>query len=81
MLREIQVECYAGERGDERPRRVTIDGKEHLVEKLLFESLEESADCRLRVRRFKLRTLDGITLEVVKDANGNWYLKSEDSVS
>jgi hypothetical protein len=76
-LCSITVECYAGSRADERPRRVIIDGREHVVARLLEETLDESSDSKARRRRFKLLTDEGITLDVIRSGDGAWYLSPE----
>lgn len=76
-LRSITVECYAGSRADERPRRVIIDGREHVVARLLEETLDESSDSKARRRRFKLLTEEGITLDVIRSGDGAWYVSPE----
>jgi len=76
-LREIQVECYEGGRADERPRRVIIDGRTHIVARLLTESLHETKTSSDESRRFTLLTTEGIFLEVIRGANGRWYLQAE----
>jgi hypothetical protein len=74
-LRLIGVECYAGGRADERPRRLTIDGRQHTVARLLKESVEESRDDRQQTRRYKVLTDEGLVLEIVR-CDGDWYLDS-----
>jgi len=73
-LRAITVECYAGSRADERPRRVIIDGREHLVARLLEETLDESSDSKTQRRRFKVLTDEGIVLDVIRSGDGSWYM-------
>ena len=73
-LRAINVECYAGSRADERPRRVIIDGREHLVARLLEETLDESSDSKTQRRRFKVLTDEGIVLDVIRSGDGSWYM-------
>jgi hypothetical protein len=70
----ILVECYAGGRSDERPRKITIDGREHTIASLLAESVEESAVSRARTRRYRVLTLDGLVLEITRSGNGDWFL-------
>ena len=71
----IIVQCYAGARGDEHPRRVIINGREHLVTRLIEESVEESVDTRVRTHRYKVLTDAGTVLEVLH-ADDGWYLES-----
>ena len=75
--RQVQVECYAGGRADERPRRVKIDKREHTVARLLSSSVEQSLDRNEQVRRFRILTDEGLTLEIVRASDGNWYLERE----
>jgi len=72
----ISVECYAGARADERPRRIMIGGREHHVARLLGESVEETASGKARTRRFKVLTGDGLVLEILHASDGDWYLQS-----
>ena len=76
MPTQIRVECYAGGRSDERPRRVTIEDREHIVARLLRESLEESPKERERTRRYRVLTLEGVILEIVRTADGDWFLET-----
>lgn len=71
----IIVQCYAGARGDEHPRRIVIKGREHLVARLIGESVEESADTRVRTHRYKVLTDVGAVLEVLHSGD-DWYLDS-----
>ena len=70
----IRVECYAGGRSDERPRRLTIDNSVYVVACVLAESVEESFGTQSRARRFKVLTVEGLVLEVVRAPDGVWYL-------
>jgi hypothetical protein len=74
-LEPIKVECYAGGRANERPRRVVIDGREHTVARLIKESVEQSRD-RSLTRRYTVLTSDGLVLELISTEDGNWYLQS-----
>jgi hypothetical protein len=65
----VQVECYAGQRGEETPRRLRLDGRS--VE------LVEVLDCWLGVdhRYFKLRGDDGAVYILRHDtARGRWEM-------
>jgi hypothetical protein len=75
---EIQVECYAGGRAEETPRRITLDGQEHAVTRLLAETIEESAVTREQTRRYKVLTDQGKVLEIVRSSEGVWSLLSSD---
>ncbi len=66
---KIQVECYAGHRGEETPRRFHIDGRAIDVEEVL--------DCWLAPehRYFKLSGSDGATYILRHDSiSGYWDL-------
>ena len=75
--RPIKVECYAGGRAEETPRRIIIDGQVYLVARLLAESIEESLESKERTRRYKLLTDDGLTIEIKQLPDGQWYLISQ----
>jgi hypothetical protein len=65
----VQVECYAGHRGEQTPRRVRFDGR--TIE------LVELLDCWLAPdhRYFKLAGADGATYILRHDAaRGRWEL-------
>lgn len=72
----VQVDCYAGGRSDERPRRVRTGGKEHVVARLLSSSVEESSGSKDRTRRFRVLTEEGVILELTSTGDG-WYLDRE----
>jgi hypothetical protein len=73
-LRTIRVECYAGGRADETPRRISFDGRQHVVARLLAESIEESPASNQQTRRYKVQTDKGLVLEVVRMSDGTWGL-------
>jgi hypothetical protein len=73
----IQVECYAGSRADERPRRVCIKGRDYMVARLLSSSIEQSLMTNAPARRFRVVTEDGWQLDMVCTASGDWFLERE----
>ena len=74
-LREVTVECYAGGRADETPRRISIDGREHHVARLLDESVEEPLERNQQSRRrYRVLTDAGLVLELLRTNDGAWYL-------
>jgi hypothetical protein len=75
LMKQIQVECYAGGRADERPRRVVIDGRDQFIAKVLKSSVEESVASKERIRRFTVLTEEGIRLKIFQAA-GEWYLET-----
>ena len=65
----VRVECYAGHRGEETPRRLWFDGR--------AVALVEVLDCWLAPdhRYFKMRAEDGATYILRQDAaSGRWEL-------
>ncbi|MEW6206814.1 MAG: hypothetical protein AB1631_00500 [Acidobacteriota bacterium] len=73
-MRTVRVECYAGSRADERPRRVVIDGREHTVARILNTSIEESAATKERIRRYTVLTQEGMRLKIIQ-AGDEWFLE------
>ena len=71
--RSVKVECYSGGRADERPRRITIGGREHIVARLLAESIEESPSSNFQTRHYKLLTEGGEVLDVAVSSDGIWH--------
>jgi hypothetical protein len=53
---------------------VIIGGREHLVARLLEETLDESSDSKAQRRRFKVLTDEGIVLDVIRSGDGSWYM-------
>ena len=74
--RKVSVVCYAGTRADQTPRRIIVDGREHVVARLLAESVEESVESNQQTRRYKVLTGEGLVLEAVRASDGAWYLVS-----
>jgi hypothetical protein len=72
----VRVECYAGGRSDETPRRIGLDGHEHIVAHLLAEFVEECLASHQQTRRFRVLTDEALVLEVVRASDGEWYLES-----
>jgi hypothetical protein len=75
---EIQVECYAGGHAEETPRRITLDGQQHIVRRLLAETIEESAGTKEQTRRYKVLTDQGKVLEIVRSSEGVWSWVASD---
>jgi MFS family permease len=73
--RSVEVRFHAGSRADEVPRAVVIGGEEEPVELLGSWSEERSG---VRLRRLKVRTVDGSVLELVSGSNGGrWRIERE----
>jgi hypothetical protein len=65
----VRVECYAGHRGEETPRRVAFDGRTVALVELLDSWLAPDH------RYFKMRAEDGATYILRHDqASGRWEL-------
>lgn len=75
-LHPVEVECYAGTRADESPRRIHLNGRNHVVARVLAESVEEPLASREQSHRYKILTDEGLVLEVVRASDGSWYLVS-----
>ena len=71
-LRAVTVECYAGGRADETPRRIILNEGEYVVRRLLGESVEQSPDGKQSWRRYKLLTGEGLVIELVRFEDGTW---------
>jgi hypothetical protein len=67
MMSGIEVECYAGYRGEEYPLRFVIHGRELLVAQVLEQWREPSA------RYFKVKASDGRDYLLRQDlSSGVW---------
>ncbi len=65
----IRVECYAGHRGEETPRRFHLDGRTVEIEEVLDRWLAPEH------RYFKLRGADGATYILRHETqSGDWDL-------
>jgi len=78
--RQVQVDCYAGSRADERPRRVRAGDREHIIARLLSSSVEESLSSKEQTRRYRVLTDEGLTLDLALDGSGKWYLEGESAI-
>lgn len=76
----VEVECYAGARADERPRRVQIKGRTHTVARLLSSSIEQTLATGESLRRFRVVTEDGWQLDLVCTAGGDWFLERKELI-
>ncbi|MFL6213726.1 MAG: hypothetical protein ACJ74J_07485 [Blastocatellia bacterium] len=76
----VQVECYAGSRADERPRRILIEGRQHTVARLLSSSIEQSLKTTAMLRRFRVITDAGLQLDLIRTADGDWFLERKTEI-
>lgn len=78
----VDVECYSGGRGYERPKRVRLDGRWYPVIVREYERIlgmndaayEERFTCYAVVDS---ETLDGFHLELVRDHIGRFWAKNQ----
>jgi hypothetical protein len=73
----IEVECYAGSRADERPRRVFVEGHEHRVVRLISSSIEQPLATATLLHRFRVITEEGLHLDLIRTADGNWFIEGK----
>jgi hypothetical protein len=69
IFSKIKVDCYAGYRGDEEPRRFTWDGKTLAVAEILDRWLDPDH------RYFKVRVDDAVYILRHDTNSGDWELK------
>ncbi len=68
-MSQIQVECYAGYRGEQEPRALVIEGRRLAVEEIVSRSIEPAG------RRFGVRCTDGRRYQLFhEEATGVWRL-------
>jgi hypothetical protein len=72
----IDVECYAGYKGEETPRGFTWNGRRYEVEEILDRWYQGSRDPIVAASDyFKVRIADGIQCIVRRDRQSSaWYL-------
>ena len=74
-IRKIEVSCYAGHRGDEKPRSFLLEGERIEVVSIIREWIEESGDGRARRRFFRIRGSDGFEHTLSRDEEtSSWFL-------
>jgi hypothetical protein len=71
-LHAVKVECYSGGRSEETPRRIILNESEHIVIRLLSESIEQSPEAKQLTRRYKVLTDQGLAIELVRFEDGTW---------
>ncbi len=73
----VQVECYAGSRAEERPRRVRVEGRQHTIARLLSSSVEQSLATSALLHRFRVVTEEGLQLDLIRTSDGDWFIEGE----
>jgi hypothetical protein len=74
-LTPVLVECYAGSKAFERPRRILIDGLSHEVIRAAPLSVEEDAASRLLRHRFEVLIQDGRRFVLIRQGD-QWFLET-----
>ena len=73
---KIDVACYSGYRLHEKPVKFIYKGDEHLVEKILDLSTEESMNGENRHYRFRILCRDKKVYSIFYDSNlEQWFLE------
>jgi hypothetical protein len=73
---KIEVQAYAGHRGEESPRAYFMHGKRIEVMKIIGEWIEEKGDSGQRFRCFKVRGVDWrIRVLCYDEAKMEWLLR------
>ena len=76
MHDRVEVDCYAGGRGDETPRVVLLGGREVTlrVERCWIEEPVGSSGSRRRRRIFQVQLEDGRRCRLAQKPDGSWTL-------
>ena len=70
---KINVQFYAGSRGDESPRRVMIGETAHDVLRVLDRAMVQDSQSRTELRRFRVLLDDGRVIDLSRAPTGEWY--------
>ncbi|MEO0087513.1 MAG: hypothetical protein ABIK90_05525 [candidate division WOR-3 bacterium] len=66
-----EVKIYSGYKGEERPRAILLDGKEYLIEKILYKEIVEDFKTRERKIIF-LCFCNQKYYKIIRLPNNNW---------
>jgi len=78
MRHKIEVKCYAGYRGNERPTSFTYQDKIFRVIKIPERSIEESTSHGERISRFQVLADDNKVYQLLfNNDRDEWYLEGE----
>lgn len=72
----FEVKIYSGYKDDERPRAIVIDGKEFLIEKILYKEMVEDFKTRERKTIF-ICLCNQKYYKITKLANNQWECYEE----
>ncbi len=75
----IQVECYAGYRGDESPRALVLNGQRRDIEEIVDRWYQAGRDPSVAASDYyRVRTADGSLLLIRLDRDAQaWHLVEE----
>jgi hypothetical protein len=71
----IEVRCYSGYKGMERPKSVVINGREKLIQEILKREVREDYETRERTRIFWCQISDGV-LKLSHLQSGEWKVET-----
>ena len=76
MHDRVEVDCYAGGRGDETPRAALLGGREVTlrVERCWIEEPVGSSGSTRRRRMFQVQLEDGRRWRLAQEPDGSWTL-------
>jgi hypothetical protein len=72
----IEVECYAGYKGEESPRSLTWEGRRHEIEEIVDRWYQAGSDPRVPASDYyRVRTRGGVLFMIRMDRKSlAWYL-------
>jgi hypothetical protein len=77
LFKEVDVECYAGHRGQETPRAVVLDGKRFEVRSILSRKRVFDPADGSRREVWRCRLDDGRAVTATLLENGTWRVSQE----
>jgi hypothetical protein len=72
----LEVKCYSGHKGEEKPSKIILDNQEHFVESILRKELIEDFKTRERKTIFWCQTKDNI-YKLTRLSTGEWQLAEQ----
>ncbi len=81
-MKRIEVHCYSGHKGEERPLSFVLNERRVQVVEVLERRLEEDRHSKERRRLFKVKADDGMVYTLVyREVQDQWFLmgNSEDA--
>jgi hypothetical protein len=74
-LISVVVECYAGSKAFERPRRILLGELVHEITETIASSVHEDAASRQRCHRFEVLIADGRRLSLMR-LGDQWFMET-----